>query len=330
MIRFRVYRHHAIRIAAAAALAAGLVTSGGVQSADYPTRDIEFVVAFPAGGPADAAARALGPLMSVALKQPVLVMNKPGGGGAVGSDYAARAKPDGHTAYLSTNSVLTISPHLKKLNYKVSDFTPIGAFAVDLGVVAVRNTSPARTLEEFVDYVRKNPGKLSYGSAGFGTVSFFSMELFKAAYNLDIQHVPFQGTGPVKTALMGGHVLVSTSGFGSLSPLIRSGDLIALATTSPTRVAAFPNVPTMAENGFPDASLNIWMGLYVPAKTPRHVSDVLTRTLAQVAKEPGLAAGLEKAGMHLDYRDPAATLALIESESAAVARIVEKLNLPRE
>ncbi len=327
MIRFRV---HPIRIAAAAALAAGVAVAGGAQAADYPTRDIEFVVAFPTGGPADGAARALGPLMSAALKQPVLVINKPGGGGAIGSDYAARAKPDGHTIYVSTNSSLTISPHLRKLNYKVADFTPIGAFAVDLGVVAVRNTAPARTLDEFVDYVRKNPGKLSYGSAGFGTVSFFSMELFKAAYNLDIQHVPFQGTGPVKTALMGGHVIVSASGFGSLSPLIRSGDLIALATTSPTRVAAFPNVPTMSEKGFPDASLNIWMGLYVPARTPSHVTGLLTRTLAQVAKEPALAAGLERAGMHLDYRDPAATLALIDRETTAVGKIVEKLNLPKE
>ncbi|MSQ54743.1 MAG: tripartite tricarboxylate transporter substrate binding protein [Betaproteobacteria bacterium] len=311
-------------------IAAAASGSLNAQTADYPAREIEFVVSFPAGGPADGAARALGPLMSAALRQPVLVINKPGGGGAVGSDYAARARPDGHSVYVSTNSVLTISPHLKKLSYKVADFTPIGAFAVDLGVVAVRNTAPARTLEEFVDYVRRNPGKLSYGSAGFGTVSFFSMELFKAAYSLDLLHVPFQGTGPVKTALMGGHVLVSTSGFGSLAPLIRSGDLIALATTSPTRVAAFPNVPTMAENGFPDASLNIWMALYAPAKTPKPVTDLLVRTLAQVAREPALAAGLEKAGMHLDYRDPAETLALLERESRAVARIVEKLDLPRE
>lgn len=324
------FRNHPVFVAAATAFAACCAVSAGAQTGEYPSRDLEFVVSFPAGGPADGAARAVGPLMSAALKQPVLVINKPGGGGAVGSDYVARAKPDGYTVYVATNSVLTISPHLRKLNYKLADFAPIGAFAVDLGVVAVRSSAPARTLDEFVEYVRKNPGKLSYGSAGFGTVSFFSMELFKAAYGLDIQHVPFQGTGPVKTALLGGHVLVSTSGFGSLAPLIRSGDLVALATTSPKRVAAFPNVPTMAEKGFPDASLNIWMGLYVPAKTPKNVVDVLTRTLAQVAKEPGLAAGLDKAGMYLDYRDPAATLALINSETAAVGKVVEKLNLPKE
>ena len=301
------------------------------SAADYPTRELEFVVSFPAGGPADAGARVIAPLMSSILKQPVAVVNKQGGGGAVGADYAAKAKPDGHTVYVSTNSVLTISPHLKKdLPYKRADFTPIGAFAVDLGVITVRGNSPAKTLDEFVDYAKKNPGKLNYGSAGFGTVSFFTMELFKLAYGLDMVHVPFQGTGPVKNAIMGGHVTIATSGFGSLSPLIKSGDLIALVTTSPKRVAAFPNVPTMTEKGFPDASLNIWMGLYVPAATPKPVVDTLVKALAQAAKDPALSAGLEKAGMHLDYRDPAATTKLLETESATVGKVVERLKIPKE
>jgi tripartite-type tricarboxylate transporter receptor subunit TctC len=311
-------------------IVAALAVPAAAPAADYPARDLEFVVSFPAGGPADAGARVIAPLMSSILKQPVVVVNKAGAGGALGADYAAKAKPDGHTVYVSTNSVLTISPHLKQLPYKVADFTPIGAFAVDLGVITVRNTSPAKTLEQFVEYARKNPGKLNYGSAGYGTVSFFTMEMFKQAYGLDLVHVPFQGTGPVKNAIMGGHVTIATSGFGSLSPLIRSGDLVALVTTASSRVAAFPTVPTMTEKGFPDASLNIWMGLYVPARTPRPVVDTLVKALAQAAKDPALAAGLEKAGMHLDYRDPAATATLIETEATAVGKVVERLKLPRE
>jgi tripartite-type tricarboxylate transporter receptor subunit TctC len=313
-----------------AALAVALAAAGGARAADYPTRELEFVVSFPAGGPADSGARVLAPVMSSILKQTVVVVNKPGGGGALGADYAAKARPDGYTVYVSTNSVLTISPHLKQLPYMPSDFTPIGAFAVDLGVITVRNTAPAKTLEEFVAYAKKNPGKLNYGSAGYGTVSFFTMEMFKMAYGLDLVHVPFQGTGPVKTAVMGGHVTIATSGFGSLAPLIRSGDLIALVTTSPTRVKEFPNVPTMAEKGFPDASLNIWMGLYVPAKTPKPVVDTLVKALAQAVKDPALTTGLEKAGMHLDYRDPAGTQKLLDTESAAVVKVVEKLKLPKE
>jgi len=317
-------------VAALVLVASPVVAVGGAAAADYPTRELEFVVSFPAGGPADSGARVLAPVMSSILKQSVVVVNKPGGGGALGADYAAKARPDGHTVYVSTNSVLTISPHLKQLPYKRADFTPIGAFAVDLGVITVRGNAPAKTLDEFVAYARKNPGKLNYGSAGYGTVSFFTMELFKMAYGLDLVHVPFQGTGPVKNAIMGGHVTIATSGFGSLSPLIRSGDLVALVTTSPTRVAAFPNVPTMTEKGFPDASLNIWMGLYVPAPTPKPVVDTLVKALARAAKDPALSGGLEKAGMHLDYRDPAATLKLLETESAAVSKVVEKLKLPRE
>jgi tripartite-type tricarboxylate transporter receptor subunit TctC len=319
-----------IRVFLVVALCASLVAIDHVPAADYPTRELEFVVSFPAGGPADSGARVIAPVMSSILKQPIVVVNKAGGGGALGADYAAKARPDGHTVYVSTNSVLTVSPHLKQLPYKPSDFTPIGAFAVDLGVITVRGNSPAKTLEEFVEYAKKNPGKLNYGSAGYGTVSFFTMELFKLVYGLDLVHVPFQGTGPVKNAIMGGHVTIATSGFGSLSPLIRSGDLVALVTTAPKRVADFPNVPTMAEKGFPDASLNIWMGLYVPVKTPKPVVDTLVKALAQAVKEPAVSSGLEKAGMHLEYRDPAATLKLLETETATVGKVVEKLKLPKE
>jgi tripartite-type tricarboxylate transporter receptor subunit TctC len=222
-------------------LALAVLGGAPAWAAEYPAREIEMIVSFPAGGPADASARILAPVLSRALGVPIAVVNKTGGGGSVGADYVAKAKPDGATIYNSTNSALTISPViLKDISYKIGDFTPIGAYAADLGVITVRAGGPARTLEEFVDHARKNPGKLTYGSAGLGTVSFFTMELFKLAYGLDITHVPFQGTGPVKNAILGGHVTVATSGLGSLAPLIRSGDLVPLVTTAPKRVAAFP------------------------------------------------------------------------------------------
>jgi tripartite-type tricarboxylate transporter receptor subunit TctC len=230
--------------------------------------------------------------------------------------------------YASTNSVQTINPIvLKDVPYKQSDFRPVGAFAVDLGVITAKAGSPYKTLEEFVDYAKKNPGKLSYGSAGLGTVSFFTMEMFKQAYGLELTHVPFQGTGPVKNAIMGGHVAVATSGFGSLAPLIRSGDLIPLVTTAPRRVAAFPNVPTMAEKGFPDALLNIWCGLYVPARTPAPVVDALVKALALAAKDPGAIAAMEKAGMQMEYHAPDETQKLLESETATVRKVATKLGL---
>ena len=310
-------------------LAALLALGGGrASAADYPVRDVEMVVSFPAGGPADASARILAPRLSQLLGVPIAVVNKTGGGGSVGADYVAKARPDGSVIYNSTNAAFTISPVvLKDVTYKTSDFTPIGAYAADLGVITVRAGGPAKTLEEFVEYAKKNPGKLTYGSAGLGTVSFFTMELFKQAFGLDVTHVPFQGTGPVKNAILGGHVSVATSGFGSLAPLIRSGDLIPLVTTAPKRLADFPQVPTMAEQGFPEASVNIWMGIYVPSRTPRPVVDALTRAFNQAAKDPAVLGALDKAGMEGFYHTGEETARLLAQEAAVVAKVADKLGL---
>ncbi len=308
-----------------------LLAPSGAASAgqtEYPNREIEFIVSFPPGGPADTAARIIQPRMSAILGVPVVVTNKTGGGGAMGADYVAKAKPDGYTVYASTNSVLTISPVVQKdLPYRMDDFAPIGAYAADLGVITAKAGAPWKTLEEFVEHAKKNPGKYNYGSAGFGTVSFFTMELFKLSYGLDIAHVPFQGTGPAKNAILGGHVTLASSGFGSFAPLFKSGDLIPLVTTATKRIPAFPNVPTMAEKGFPEASLNIWLGLYVPAKTPKPAVDVLVKALAQAAKDPAVAAAFEKAGMFVEYRGPEETLSLLQSETAAVRKVAERLGI---
>lgn len=318
----------ALVFGALVALVLSPLGAGRAWPADYPAREIEMVVSFPAGGPADASARILAPRLSQILGVPIAVVNKTGGGGAVGADYVAKARPDGSVVYNSTNAAFTVSPAvLKDINYKLGDFTAIGAYAADLGVITVRAGGPARTLEEFVDHAKKNPGKLTYGSAGLGTVSFFTMELFKQAYGLDLAHVPFQGTGPVKNAILGGHVAIASSGLGSLAPLIRSGDLIPLVTTAPTRVPGFPQVPTMAEKGFPDASLNIWMGLYVPARTPRPVVEALTRAFNQAAKDATVLAALDKAGMQGFYHPGDETARLLELEAATVAKVADKVGL---
>jgi tripartite-type tricarboxylate transporter receptor subunit TctC len=307
---------------------AGLPAPPASPQARYPSRPVEFIIPFPPGGPADAAARIIQPQLSAALGVPIVLVNKPGGGGALGADYVAKAKPDGYTVFAATNAPVTIVTAIQPdVSYRPSDFAPIGSSMADLGVIVARAGSPWKTLDEFVDYAKKNPGKLSYGSAGLGTVSFFMVELFKVSYGLDITHIPFQGGGPVKNAIMGGHVTIASSGLNSFAPLIRSGDLLALATSAPTRVAAFPDVPTLAEKGFPDASLNIWMALFVPAKTPHEVVDRLSRALERTMKEPSVVAAVEKAGMVVDYRDPAATWRLVESEHEAVKSVVTRLGI---
>ncbi len=299
----------------------------GAES-DYPSRPIEFIIPFPPGGPADTAARIVQPKLSAALGVPIVLVNKAGGGGALGADYVAKSKPDGYTVFAATNAPMTIVTAIQPdVSYRPSDFAPIGSSMADLGVIVARAGSPWKTLEEFVDYARKNQGKLSYGSAGLGTVSFFMVELFKASYGLDITHVPFQGGGPVKNAIMGGHVTIASSGLNSFAPLIKSGDLIPLATSAPKRVSAFPDVPTLAEKGFPEASLNIWMALFVPAKTPREVVAKLAKALEKTMKEPSVVAAAEKAGMVVDYRGPTATAKLVETEHEAVKKVVARLGI---
>lgn len=310
---------------------AGWPALAAFAQSGYPNRSIEFIIPFPPGGPADTAARIIQPQMSAALGVPIVLVNKPGGGGALGGDYVAKSKPDGYTVYATTNSTLTIITAMQPdLTYRPSDFAPVGSYMTDLGAITAKAGGAWKTLDEFVDYAKKNPGKLSYGSAGLGTVSFFTVELFKLAYGLDITHVPFQGTGPVKNAIMGGHVTIASSGLSSFAPLIKSGDLLPLATTAPKRLPAFPDVPTLAEKGFPDASLNIWMALFVPAKTPQDIVDRLSRALEKTMKEPSVVAAIEKSGMVVDYRNPPATAKLVETEHEAVKKVVAKLGIGKK
>lgn len=295
---------------------------------DYPSREIEFIIPFPPAGPADTAARIIQPRLSAILGVPIVLINRPGGGGALGADFVAKGKPDGYRVFASTNSTLTIITATQPdLSYRLSDFAPVGSYIADLGVITTRAGSPWKTLEELVDYARKKPGTLNYGSAGQGTVSFFTMELFKLSYGLDIAHVPFQGTGPAKNAILGGHVNLVSSGFASMAPVIKAGEIVPLVTTAPKRVAGFPSVPTMAEKGFPEASLNIWMGLYVPAKTPKGILDRLAKALERTMKDPSVTGAVEKAGMVVDYRDSEATRQLLESEHEAVKKVVQRLGI---
>ncbi len=310
------------------ALAATAVAAPASAQGTYPSRQVEFIIPFPPGGPLDSAVRILQPAMQAALGQPIVLVNKGGGGGALGMDAVAKAKPDGYTVGASVMSTLTILPAMRKdLPYKVTDFTPVANAVTDLGVVTAKASAKWKTLDEFVADAKKHPGKFTYGSAGVGTVSFFMMEIIKMAYGIDVAHVPFQGTGPVKNAILGGHVDLGSSGFGSFGPLIKSGEVVPLVTTSPKRVAAYPNVPTMAEKGFPEASVNISVSFYLPAATPKDVVQKLAAAVEKAVKDPAVDSAIEKTGMVVDFRDAATLAKSIESERAAVTKVVQKAGL---
>lgn len=301
---------------------------GWAQEEKYPTRQIECIVNFPPGGPLDTSIRVIQPHLQAALGVPVVLTTKGGAAGALGTDFVAKAKPDGYTILASANAALTIAPNVNpQITYKYTDFAHICTFTADPGVICSKTGAPWKNLEELVEYAKKNPGKLNYGSPGMGTVAYFAMEIFKMSYGLDIVPVHFQGTGPVKNAILGGHVDLSASGFGSLGPLIKAGNIFPLVTTATKRVADFPNVPTMVEKGFPDASLNIWFGLFVPVKCPKNVVDRLSQAMEKVMKDPAVQGQIEKAAMMVDYRDSKATFQLVEQEFAAVAKVVKKTGM---
>lgn len=299
---------------------------------EYPKRQIELIVPFPPGGPSDAAARIIQPQMSADLGVPVVIVNKSGGGGALGADYVAKARPDGYTLYFAGNTPLTILIAMQpNVRYRLSDFVPIGSTMADFGTIVTRAANPWKTLEEVVDYARKNPGKLDYGSTGVGTLSALSMEIFKMSNGLDITHVPFQGTGPVKNAILGGHVqLASIGSFSLVAPLLKSGDLIALVTTAPKRLPAYPNVPTMAEKGFPEATLNIWQLLAAPAKTPQSIVERLAKALEKTMRDPAVVAAVEKVGMTVFFHGPEETRRLLESEYQVVNKVVQRLGIGKK
>jgi tripartite-type tricarboxylate transporter receptor subunit TctC len=304
-----------------------LAPIAAVAQSDYPARPVEFVVTFPPGGPLDTAVRIIQPQFSANLGAPVVLVNKGGAGGAIGMEYVAKAKPDGYTVAASVKSTLTIVPASRRdLPYSLGDFAVVGSYAVDSQGLLSRPNAPWKTLDEMIAYAKKNPGKLTYGSAGAGTISHLNMEMMKLAWGLDIAHVPFGGTGPVKNAILGGHVDLASTALSPMLPLVRSGDLVALVTTAPRRIPGV-EAPTMTEKGLPQASLSTTSQLYVPSRTPREVIDRLTRALEKTMKDPAVIAAIEKAGMVADYRDPDSTRKDIDAEFAAIAPLATKLGL---
>jgi tripartite-type tricarboxylate transporter receptor subunit TctC len=298
------------------------------QPAAYPERAIEMIVTFPPGGPTDTAARIVQPFLSSQLKVPVVLVNKGGGGGAAGMDFVAKSRPDGYTIAATVRSTVSITPAVQaNVPYRLQDFEMIGSYAASPQAIVVKKGAPWRTLEELVDEARKHPGKLTYGSAGQGTNSFFTMELLKLARGLDMAHVPFGGSGPLKNAILGGHVQIGAISLSTMIPVIKSGDVVGLVISGDQRNPAVPEVPTMGEKGVAQASLSTIMEIYAPAKTPKPVVERLAQALGVVMKDPETAAALEKAGLEPYYRSPEVSRGEAEREQDIVAQAAKKLGL---
>lgn len=272
------------KIAAGAALAvACAAVPWAAQAADWPTRPITITVPFPAGGGTDTFARPLAQQLGSQLGQSVVIDNKGGGGGTVGAAVAARAAPDGYNFFLG-GAHHALAPSLyPNLSYDITkDFVPVALVAQPPQVIVINPKNiPVKTLAELVEYARKNPGKINYGTAGRGSTHHLAGELFTIQTDTKMMDVPYQGAGPMLSALIGAQVDMAFDGLGSSAQHIRNGTIVPLAVASATRSPSFPDVPTAAEAGVPGYEVSTWYALWAPAKTP---PEIVNRMAAEVQK----------------------------------------------
>ncbi len=266
------------------------LASGAALAQSYPTKPIRLVVPFAPGGSSSIVARSFGAEMEKGLGQSIIIENKGGGGGNVAMADVAHAEPDGYTLIIGHVGSLAMTPYIEKsLGYDVNrDFTAVSLFAKVPNIFVVHESVPAKNLREFVALAKQQPGKLNYGSAGNGSAGHLAMEYLKLVTGMDIQHVPYKGTGPNLIDLLAGRTQATSAGTPPLMPHVRSGKLRVIAVGTPKRLASLPDVPTVAEQGYPGFETSQWYGLNAPAKTAPAIIRRLADEAGKAAKTPAL------------------------------------------
>ena len=313
-------------IAGLAALLLGLagVMATPVASAQDNDKPITIIVGSPAGGTTDTLARVIGRSMSDSLQRPVLIENRAGAGGTVGASLASKAAPDGYTFFMGA-AHHAIAPSLyPNLDYDIEkDFIPVALIARPPQVIVVNPEKvTAKTLAEFITYLKANPDKVNYGSAGAGTTHHLAGELFKSLTGTKLLHVPYRGAGPAMQDLIAGHVPVVFDGLGSSAPQIKSGQLRALAIAAPKRVAAFPDIPTAAEAGLPGYEVATWYGLFAPKGTPPEVVERMTKELQAALQTASIKEAWERNGSDVPDVSGAAFGKMVSSEVTRWRKVV--------
>jgi len=268
------------------ALSMALASSVGVAAETWPAKPVRIIVPFPPGSSPDLIARMLADKLAQALGQPVIVENKPGAGGNLGTGLVAKAEPDGYTLGLSIPGPLAVNTVLyKKMEYDpFKELAPITLVALSPNVLVVDPKLGVNTVKEFIDYVKARPGKLNYGSVGNGSASHLTMELLKMRSGMDIVHVPYPGSPQVNTAIVSGQIQAGFVVPATAMALVQAGRLKALAVTSSVRSVVVPELPTVAEAGFPGFESSAWIGMVAPAKTPKPIIDRLSRELVAIVR----------------------------------------------
>jgi tripartite-type tricarboxylate transporter receptor subunit TctC len=307
----------------------GLLSTFAPARADdaYPSRPVTLIVPNSAGGGMDIVGRMLVQKLASALGQAVVVDNRPGGAENIGNNAAAKAPPDGYTLLLASNSI-TINPSLfKSLPYDASrDLQPIGRVTALALLIAASPSAPYKTLPELIAYAKAHPKELSYGSPGVGTPHHLGMELFKSTAGIDIQHIPYKGTAPSLTDILGGNIPLIMTTVAPSEAHLRSGKLRPLATLSRTRLSQFPDVPAVNET-LPGFDVDIWHGVFVPAATPLPIVAKLTSILEGVVRDPELVAQFGRVGVLTSWAPPAELRETVTRERAKWATAIKNAGI---
>ena len=317
-----------LKMAAGAALSAGAMSAGWCSDA-YPTKPVRLVVPYPAGGSGDVMARLIGQKLSELWGQQVVIDNRPGANGIIGTNMAAKSPPDGYTLYEATDGPVSINPSLyTKMPYDwKTDFVPVSQVALLNQALLVNSALPARSVQELVALAKKKPGQLNYGSMGAGSSPHLGAEMFKAAAEIDMTHVPYSGSSQAVTGLIAGEVSAFFVGISTAAPFVQSGKVRALAVTSKQRSEVLPDVPTFAESGFPNLELSIWFGILAPAGTPPAIVAKVNADVRKVLEDPGLRSALQSRGFEPRSSSSEELRTLIEKDQDRWGALIKKLGL---
>lgn len=321
-----------IRTICAAMLIASVLTTSAALAQTWPTKPIRLMVPFPPGGSTDIVARIVAQKLSERLGQPLVIENRGGGGGTIGTAATARTAPDGYSLAVASTSTHVVAPGVyPKLDYDpIKDFAPVGLMAVSPYLLVVNPNVPAKSLKELVELAKTQPGKLNYASAGVGSTTHLAMEMLKAATNTYMLHIPYNGNGPAGTAVVGGQVEILFGSLPALLPHAKSGRVRALAVGTPRRSPALPEIPTVAESGYAGFDASLWLGLVAPAGTPQPVIERINKELVALIGAADTREALDKAGAEPLTGTPADLAALIREGIPKYAKVIKAAGVKPE